>query len=54
MFYQIFYPLQMKQRAIISNKQGVYELPHELLNDLRVSILRYEEKSRKSQTFLEW
>ena len=33
MFYQIFLSLQVKRRAIISNKQGVYELPHELPND---------------------
>ena len=39
-FYQIFYSSQMKQSVIISNKYGIYELPHELPNDLRVSILR--------------
>ena len=30
MFYQIFLSLQVKQSTIISNKQGVHELPHEL------------------------
>ena len=30
--YQIFISPQVKRSAIISNKQGVYELPHELLN----------------------
>ena len=26
MFYQIFFSLQVKQSAIISNKYGIYEL----------------------------
>ena len=30
MFYQIFLSPQVERSAIISNKQGVYELPHEL------------------------
>ena len=45
MFYQIFLSPQVKRSAIISNKQGVYHLPHELLNNLRLSILGYKEKS---------
>ena len=53
MFYQIFLSPQVKRSAIISNK-GVYELPHELPNDLRLSILENKEKSRKSQNLLEW
>ena len=28
MFYHIFLSPQVKRSAIISNKQGVYELPH--------------------------
>ena len=39
MLYQIFISPQVKRSAIISNKQGVYELPHELPNDLRLKIL---------------
>ena len=39
MFYQIFLSPQVKRSAIISNKQGIYELPHELPNDLRLRIL---------------
>ena len=35
MFYQFFLSLQVKQIAIISNKLGIYKLPHELPNDLR-------------------
>ena len=31
---------QVKRRVIISNKDGIYELPHELPNDLRLRILR--------------
>ena len=34
MFYQIFL-WQVKRGAIISNKQGVYELPHKLPNNLK-------------------
>ena len=45
MFYQILLSPQVKQSAIISNKQGGYELPHELLNNLRLRILRNKEKS---------
>ena len=37
MFDQIFLSPQVKQSA--SNKQGVYELPHELSNDLKLRIL---------------
>ena len=49
MFYQIFLSPQVKQSAIISNKQGVQQLP----NDLRLGLLENKEKSRKSQNFLE-
>ena len=35
MFYQIFFSPQKKQCAIITYKQGTYELPHVLPNDLR-------------------
>ena len=31
----------MKRRAIISNKHDIYELPHELPNDLRLR--KYQE-----------
>ena len=36
MFYQIFLSPQVKQWAIITYKHGIYELPNELLNDLRL------------------
>ena len=52
MFYQIFLSPQVKWSAIISNKQGVYELPQELLNHLRIRILQNKEKSGKSQNLL--
>ena len=39
---------QVKQSTIISNKQGVYELP----NDVRLRILENQEKSGKSQNLL--
>ena len=36
MFYQILLSPQVKRSAIISLKHGIYELPHELANDLRL------------------
>ena len=36
---QIFFSQQVKRSMIISNKHGVYELPHELPKDLRLRIL---------------
>ena len=38
-FTQIFLPLQVKQSQIFSNKRRIYELPHDLPNDLRLRIL---------------
>ena len=52
MFYQIFLSPQVKQSA--SNKQGVYELLHELPNDLKRRILWNKGKSGKCQNLLEW
>ena len=39
MFYQVFLALQVKQCAIITYNHGIYELPLELLNDVRLRIL---------------
>ena len=39
LFHQIFLSPQVKQCAIISYKHGIYELPNELLNDLKLRIL---------------
>ena len=39
MFYQMFLSPQVKRGAIITSKYGIYELPHELPNDLRLGIL---------------
>ena len=36
MFYQIFLSPQVKRITIISNKHGLYNLPHELTNDLKL------------------
>ena len=35
-FKQIFFSPQVKRRVIIGIKHGMYELPHELSNDLRL------------------
>ena len=39
MFDKIFLSAQLKRRVIISNNHGIYELSHELPNDLRVNVL---------------
>ena len=39
MLYQILFSQQVKRSVIISIKHGIYELPHELPNDLRVRML---------------
>ena len=36
MFYQIFLSPQVKRWAIITYKHDIYELPHELPNDLKL------------------
>ena len=54
MFHQIFLLSQVKRRAIITYKRGIYELPHELLNNLRLRILGNEEISGKCLNFIEW
>ena len=41
MFYEIFLSPEVKQCAIITYKHGIYELSHELPNDLRLS--KYQE-----------
>ena len=37
--YQNFFSLQVKQSVIMSNKHGIYDLPQELPNDLKLRIL---------------
>ena len=39
MFHQILLSRQVKRRAIITYKKGIYELSLELPNDLRLKIL---------------
>ena len=38
MFYQILLSPEAKQCAIMTYKRGIYKLPHDLPNELRVSI----------------
>ena len=53
MFYQIFLHLEVKRSGIISNKQGVYKLPEEVLNDLKLKNLENHEKLGESTNLLE-
>ena len=54
MFYQIFFSPQVKRWAIISYKYGIYELFHDLPNDLRLRILGNEEISGNCLNPIEW
>ena len=50
MFHQIFLSPQVKRCAIITYKHCVFELPHELSNDLRLQDLRKLGNIRKLST----
>ena len=39
MFYQILYSREVKRSGIVSNKHGMYQLSHELVNNLRLRVL---------------
>ena len=52
MFCQIFLSPEVKRLAIITYKHGIYELPHELPNDLRLGILGNEEILGKCLNFI--
>ena len=50
----IFLSPQVKQSVIISNnKHGIYELPYELRNNIRLRILGNYERSGKCQNIAE-
>ena len=51
MFDKFFLSTQVKRSVIISSNHGIYELPHELRNDLRLNVLGNSEISGKSQNF---
>ena len=51
MFYQIFLPRKVKESMVIINKHGIYELPHELLNDLRLNNFRKSGNTKKVSNF---
>ena len=54
MFYQIFLSPQVKRRAINTYKYGLYELPDNFPNDLRLRILENYEILAKCVNFTEW
>ena len=51
MFSQIFSLPRLKRSVIISNKHGIYELPHELPNNLRFRILENQEVPGKLRNY---
>ena len=50
MFEQISLSSQVERSMIISNKHGIYELPHELSSNLKLGILG---NIKKTQNFVE-
>ena len=53
-FSQIFLSSLVKRWAIVTYKDGIYELSHELPNDLRLRILRNLEILGNCLNFTEW
>ena len=53
MLDQIFISPQVKRCATVTYKNGIYELPHELPDDLRLRILGNYEISGKCLNFIE-
>ena len=45
MLYEIFFSPQVKQSVVVSNKHGIYELPHETRNNVR---LRKDQENLKT------
>ena len=52
LLYQIFFSPQVQQSVIISSKHGIYQLLEKLPSDLKLMILRNQERSRKSKNFI--
>ena len=50
MFDQIFLSPQVKQSVIISNEHGIYELPHELPNDLSIESYEIRKHQKNLKT----
>ena len=46
--YQFSFSPQVKRSMIISNKHDIYELPHELPNDLRLYEIRNNQENLKT------
>ena len=46
--YKIFFSPQVKRSVIISNKNGIYELPHELPNDWGSYEIRKNQENLKT------
>ena len=54
MFYQTFLSPQVKPYATFTYNHGMYELPHQLLNNLRLRILGNYKISGNHPNFIEW
>ena len=48
MFDEIFLSPHLKRKVIISNKHGIYELPNELPNNLRLKLEKISKEDLKS------
>ena len=49
-FYEILFSPQVKRSVIISNKHGIYELPHKLPNDVKLRILEIRKDQKNFKT----
>ena len=52
LLYQIFFSPQVKRNVIISNKHGIYELPHKLPNNLRRKTLEIRKIKKISKIYI--
>ena len=52
MFDSTFFSPQVKRSVLVGNKHGIYELPHELPNDLRVAAGRAFIPTQEEKTYI--
>ena len=53
MFYQTLIPPQVNRWEIITYKHGIFDLPHELLNDLKLNNVVNQEILEKCLNFIQ-
>ena len=53
MFHQICFSPLVKETVFVRNEDGIYELPHEFLNDLSLMISGNQKMSERPQNLAE-